>query len=742
MIKNIFLFIALSIITFSANSQNLITGQVFDNETQKTLENVAITVLESSNGTYTDGNGNFKLTNLHNGKVKLKFALIGYKQIVKTLHINKGKQDSLNFKIYMEKSVIEAEEIVVSGGYHSTQHENALKIELMSADKINSVGSQNFTEALTSIPGVDMISRGSGVSRPVIRGLSLNEVLILKNGMRIENQQWSPDHPLGIDENGISKVEIIKGPASLLYGSDAIGGVINILSEKPATQGTVKGDFSTQYHSNTKGIHSNFGIKASGKKINAGIRIGGKSNADYRQGNGCIAPNTRFNEYSGKANFGFHNRFLSSKIFYDFINQKLGMCVPPVIAEKIYYISGVRKNDRWYQNLNNHIVTSKNLIFFDKLKFEVNASYQHNIRQLFTEGDNPAIEMNLNTLSYEIKSFLPSKKNNEYIVGLQGIVQTNRNKNERPVVILPDADVNEISGFAFAKHVLFEKLNLQAGARYDKRFITIFDLQNEIKINPDFGNFSGSAGATYNLNKKILFRVNFASAYRSPNIAELSADGIHGSRYEKGSENLEPERNFEKDFSSHIHFTHFSFDFAVFDNTINNYIYLNPTENFTPDGYKIYEYSQTKAHLYGGEVGLHLHPHIAHWLHVVSTYSQVTGVQGNGNYLPFIPSQKLKANIKTEAKKLKFMQKPYLKLDFVYSFKQTQPAMFETETNEYYLLNFASGFSFDVKKYKFSFGFYIRNILNQTYYDHLSTLKPLEIYNQGRNVSVSLKINF
>lgn len=198
----------------------------------------------------------------------------------------------------LQQSLVEVDEIVVSGGYNSTQHENAAKIDVLKIDPKKIRISPNFTEVLTRVPGVDMISKGSGVSKPVIRGLSMNDILVLNNGIRFENYQYSDHHPLGIDEFGIEDVEIIKGPASLLYGSDAIGGVINFIKEKPASIGTFAGDYNMQIFSNSLGFTNNVGIKGASKKFFGGIRVGQKSHADYAQGGGEFLPNSRFNEYS------------------------------------------------------------------------------------------------------------------------------------------------------------------------------------------------------------------------------------------------------------------------------------------------------------------------------------------------------------------------------------------------------------------------------------------------------------
>ena len=250
---------------------------------------------------------------------------------------------------------------MVSGVYNSTQHDNAVKIDVLKLDPHTIKTTPNFSEVLTQVPGVDMISKGSGVSKPVIRGLSMNDILVLNNGVRFENYQYSSHHPLGIDEFGIEDVEIIKGPASLLYGSDAIGGVINFIKEKPAPVGTIIGDYNLQLFSNTLGMTNNFGIKGASKKFFGGIRVGQKTNADFLQGGGAFVPNSRFNEISVKANTGFTDKIGTFKLFYDFNNQKLGLVEDEAIEE---ITSRGRENRNMVSGIEySFIVFSKQAVF-------------------------------------------------------------------------------------------------------------------------------------------------------------------------------------------------------------------------------------------------------------------------------------------------------------------------------------------------------------------------------------------
>ncbi|HPW27490.1 MAG TPA: TonB-dependent receptor plug domain-containing protein, partial [Tenuifilaceae bacterium] len=254
--RRILIVVAMILSYHILNAQNKITGKISD-QANLPLIGVSVFAPDMSKGTTSGTNGSYELSGLPNGKIKIQFSLLGYAGRIETVVLS---GEGLELNIVLNQTALELEEIVVSGGYSSTQHENAVKIDVLKLDPRTGTTTPNFTETLTKVPGVDMISKGSGVSKPVIRGLSMNDILVLNNGVRFENYQYSSHHPLGIDEFGVEDVEIIKGPASLLYGSDAIGGVINFIKEKPAPIGSITGDYNMQLFSNTLGATNNFGI--------------------------------------------------------------------------------------------------------------------------------------------------------------------------------------------------------------------------------------------------------------------------------------------------------------------------------------------------------------------------------------------------------------------------------------------------------------------------------------------------
>ncbi|GAB4290815.1 MAG: hypothetical protein Kow0068_16230 [Marinilabiliales bacterium] len=398
--------------------------------------------------------------------------------------------------------------------------------------------------------------------------------------------------------------------------------------------------------------------------------------------------------------------------------------------------------------MEHQLISSKNKLYLGKCKLDINAGFQSALRKLRTTLEVPFVEMRLNTLTYESKLYLPTTDKSEYIIGLQGMLQNNRNLNNRASQFLPDANINNIGFFGLAQYTFFEKLKLQGGLRLDIYNTETLSLGIEgtsgyhAPVNKEFSSLNGSIGINYSVNKKTMFKANFAKAYRVPNLSELTSNGMHGNRYEIGNENLAPENAYETDLSMHYHGEFLSFDLAGFYNHIYNYIYLSPITDSTYNGTSIYYFSQSYATLYGGEAGIHFHPELFPWLHIKGTYSSVIGMQQNGNYLPFIPAKKTRYEIKAVRKKLGFLLKPSIMFSALTVCKQSNPSPFETETEGYTLLNINLYSEIKVFKQIVNLGLSVNNILDTKYFDHLSTLKQLNYYNPGRNINLYLKVPF
>ena len=258
--KNIYMAMLLALLVQFTFAQNTLKGNITNQEDQKPLEQVSIYFPQLEKGTVTNVDGYFEINNLPSGKFKIVISYIGFQTYSQTVEL---LEPLTQLSRELISSAIEMEEVIVSTPFHKLQRENVMKVDRTSIKDLKSAGAINLSEGITTIPGVESVSTGVGIGKPVIRGLSSNRVLTYTQGIRLENQQFGDEHGLGISDAGIESVEIIKGPASLLYGSDALGGVLYLNPEKFANSNDVEGDINFNYFTNTKGLNGNGGFKAS-----------------------------------------------------------------------------------------------------------------------------------------------------------------------------------------------------------------------------------------------------------------------------------------------------------------------------------------------------------------------------------------------------------------------------------------------------------------------------------------------
>ncbi|MDU8886925.1 TonB-dependent receptor [Yeosuana sp. MJ-SS3] len=744
----ILIHIVLFFTVLNLYSQHSITGSIKEANTNNNIPFVNIYIPQLEKGTISDENGTFTLNNIPPGNYKVIFSIIGYETLSKNIEVPQIE----DLQIVLNPSAIEMEEIIVSTPFHKLQSENVMKVEKENINDLKANGAVTLADGITDIAGVESISTGLSISKPVIRGLSSNRVLVYTQGVRLENQQFGDEHGLGINDAGIESVEVIKGPASLLYGSDALGGVLYLNPERFAEANTNSGDVTFNYFTNTNGYTTNAGYKSSGDTFKFIFRGSLAEHSDYKTKDYRVS-NTRFGEKDFKTALGFQSTTFKTELRYN------ANIIKPGIPEDI----GIQSTNKTplppYQEVTNHVLSSKSTIFFKNSSLNVNFGLLYNDRKEFEdehEDDHedhdeevgqedekhedehhddlqPALQMKLKTFNYDIKYNLPMFGKFETIVGLQGMLQENSNYGEEQLI--PDATTNDI-GFLVVTHIHLNTSELEFGARYDHRSIDVLN-----NINPNYKSFNGAAGIKTNLKENITLRLNLATGFRAPNLAELTSDGVHhgSNRYEVGNVDLTYEQNFQTDLALEFKNEHVEVFANAFYNMVNNYIYLSPNGSFI-DNTPVYNYLQNDAKLYGGEFGLHFHPHPLDWLHFESSFETVTGKQNNDDYLPLIPANTFSNTIRIEFNN-QWLNKGYAFTKLRTTLKQDKVSMFETQTNGYTLLS--AGFGGTVKLFKKDLQLTIsgNNLTNKRYINHLSRLKPEGIYNIGRNLSFGIQYN-
>ncbi|PHS06706.1 MAG: TonB-dependent receptor [Kordia sp.] len=730
-----FINLLILFISLSSFAQYKISGNITDQKTFKPLTGVNIYIESLNTGTTTNSNGYFNLENLPASNYKLYISYLGYQNIHENIELN----SDLNINFQLHSTVLELEGVLISTPFHKLQKDNVMKVEKIKVADLTDAN--NLSEQLSQVPGVNQISTGSGIGKPVIRGLSSNRVLVYTQGIRLENQQFGEEHGIGVSASGIESVEIIKGPASLLYGSDAIGGVLFLNPELYAPLDSLNIDISSKYYSNTNGITTNFGLKKTTEKLKLLTRFSLQQHADYQFDNTRVT-NSRFSEYDLKTGVGFGNDKITNDFRYNINFSRLG--IPEGIDTQNNNIKPLLPN----QSIENHIISSHTKVNLNKGKLDMTLGYTFNKRKEYEEEHshdeheedgysdeeiNPALEMHLSTLNYNIKYELPEIKDFEIIIGSQGMYQ--KNKNLGFETLIPDATITD-AGIFGTSHYHWKKYAIQFGLRYDYRNIHL----NTVSRYKTFNSFNGAIGFKTELSSQITGRINLATGFRAPNLAELTSDGEHegSNRYEIGDINLTNEQNIQLDLNLNYKSDHFDFFINGFYNNINDYIYLTPTENYI-DNAQVFNYLQENASLYGGELGIHLHPHPLDWLHINSSFETVTGKLKKGNYLPLIPANSIHTNLTfTISKNSKLNTNAFISLKNV--FKQQNVSNSETSSKNYDLVNLGVNSELQTKKANYKFNLGVNNLLDKQYINHLSRLKNNGIYNQGRNIILGLTI--
>lgn len=738
------LFIACTMLY--VNAQNTLSGKIIDSGTQEPLEQVSVYFPQLERGTVTDLSGNFNIASLPKGNYKLVASYIGFQTFSASIEIEEGNN---NYDFLLTPSAIEVEGVILSTPFHKLQRENVMKVEQAQVADLKAKGAVTLADGITNIAGVSTVSTGVGIGKPVIRGLSYNRVLVYTQGIRLENQQFGDEHGLGINDAGISSVEVIKGPASLLYGSDALGGVLYLNPEQFELPNSTAADINLNYFSNTNGIAANGGFKTSSDRLKFLVRGSYASHTDYSTGGDEKVTNSRFNEFDVKTGVGYQLSNFKTELRYNYNNSSLG--IPEEIGEQ----TNSRDPELPFQDIDNHILSSKSTLFFNNSSLEAIFGYTHNNRKEFEEHEEeepspepeeeegPALFMKLNTFNYNVQYNLPKLNKLETIVGVQGMHQTNENFGEE--LLIPDAITNDI-GILTTSHLHFKNSDVQLGLRYDVRSIKseengTFGEEGFIAaLDRNFNSFNAAAGYKIDLSPSVTARLNLASGFRAPNLAELTSNGVHEgtNRFEIGNPDLNNERNFQSDLAFEFKNEHVEIFVNGFYNSINDFIYIEPNGEFV-DSDAVFLYLQQDAELYGGEVGFHFHPHPLDWLHLESTFETVTGKLNDKTSIPLIPANTLTNTLRVE---WNASNKPqgYAFLTLQSTFDQDNIAQFETETPGYSLLNFGVGSQVVVFNQPMDLRLSANNILDKAYVSHLSRLKTDGISNIGRNINLSVGI--
>jgi iron complex outermembrane receptor protein len=627
------------------------------------------------------------------------------------------------------------------------------------------------------------------VSKPIIRGLGFNRILTLYDGIRQEGQQWGDEHGIEVDQYGVDKVEIIKGPASLSYGSDALGGVVNLIPTAAAAEGRMIGDVTADYQTNNKYIGGSAMLGATKNGVEWMARISHKQATNYQNKYDGRVYGTAFNETDASASIGIHRKWGYSHlnfVLYDDLQEipdgsrdsatrrftkqiTEADTVRPIVSDaelNSYKIANLHQHVQHYRLFwNNNFILGEGRLDF-------NVGLQKSIRREFSHPELytiPGLYLQLNTLTYDIKYHLPENNHWNTSIGVNGMFQKNTSTNGTDFII-PSYKQFDFGPFITVKKS-FDKLDIAGGLRYDIRSYRTDDLYTD--ANPStgfdmavsgstpgasqvfsayaktFSGMTGSIGATYNFTDKFSVKANISRGFRAPNISEISSNGVHPGTniYQIGNDNFKSEFSLQQDIGFVFSSKYAVIQLNLFNNIINNYIYnqkltgANGQDSVIVAGNETFKFQSGKANLYGGELSIDLHPVKA--LHFENSLSVVYGdnkntagskVSDSTRYLPFIPPlhgiSELRIDFESKGMNIK---RGFVKAQLEYYAAQNRVFSAygtETPTPGYALVNAGVGGNFVNKEGKTLVSIYLmaNNLFNTGYQDHLNRLKYFEDY--------------
>ena len=731
-------------------AQSKLHGKVIDSKTGTVLPGVNIFIPDLQKGTITDDQGNYLISEIPSGSFAVQFSYVGYKSFIKKINVDNS---SIELNVDLTPAEIHLGEVVVVGNSVTLQEKLPYRIEALNKKDMVMNGGVTLSRSLSLLPGISTLSNGLGIGRPVVRGMSGYRVVTLLDGLKFDNQQWQEEHGFGPDETGVGRINIIEGPASLLYGAGAMGGVIDIQRENNAPVGHVTGDYALRVFSNTLGASSSIGLKGSGEKWTWQFHLGGESQADYLDGRNIKVPNTRFAGLTAEGIAGYNSSSSVTTFQYEFSHHIYG-----VVEQKDLNNPKDMQEDHFERGfegphhiIDYNILSLENYFFAGNSKIKINVGFQNNSRKedegtevTSTGAAPPQLDLLLNTLSYNVQWINNYSDDGQFTLGTSGSYKNNKNKGTR--ILVPDADISGAAVFGYLKQSFFP-VTLEGGIRYDYNKIktTQMGTKNSGGYMPaldlKYNTLNGAVGGSLSLTNELSMKLNFSTGFRSPNLAELSSNGVHEGtyRFEIGNPNMKTEKNLQLDAGLSYQSNRFSLYASYFRNMVLDYIYLQPALLYVGP-YSIYQYRQDHALLYGGELSLNYKP--VNELLLKASYSTVTGDKDGGGYLPFMPADKVIAEADYYLDDMGLFKAPYFMLRTRSYFKQDKVSTGETVTPGYSLIDIALGADVYWNDHTISVSLAVNNLFSKTYADALSLLRTIGINDIGRNIILSASYHF
>ena len=711
-------------------------GKVLSSDTLEPLEDANVYVKDFNTGSASDLNGQFSINDLPLGNLELEISILGYRDTTISILIDNSLVNLGN--VLLNPQILHFEEIKVE--VHSDlDPTSSLSSLSMSGKKIQENMKGSIAQTLQNEMGVAIQSMGQGTTRPILRGYSGDRFLITENGFEIGDlSQTSVDHALSMDLGGVEQIEIIRGPRALLFGSNTISGVIDV--EKNSMPEIEFDHFHTYltsgYDSGNKGLFNNFSLVAPINKNNFRFSLQNRTTGDQMTPIGMLK-NTSMNNTEWFFGLTRINDGKRGTVSIEHVEMDYGIPGSPE-----GHISGVdMKMNKTTQKLNYH----QDIDFKGFQTFDVDQKFIHYAHSEFeSDQKKPSVKLGQDIFLLQSK-----------ITGLKREIGTAiqyRMFNAGGFYWTPNTTESNFSVFGFSEKELLAFTG-QLSFRGEYSIIepqnkgTKFSNIDEKFVNKKNFGFLSISAALIKSWENWQFSTTIMRAGRTPGIEDLFSDGPHlGSySYEIGNPNLDLEKTLGVESSVQYQKEKFFFLLnGFFNQSPNFHLYMKMGDGYVPGAdwiewgsgssgwlYK-YQMRGIKTEISGGEAQM---GYKGRGIDITTDFSFVRGKDySNNNHLAYMPPDKIGLLVSTKSNNDLSGSIRFSKV-----LEQKMISEFETMTPEYFLIDIFGSYSFKTLKGSHRIIFQINNVLDETYYNHLSKIKSI-MPESGRSISLQYRI--
>ena len=472
-------------------------------------------------GTVTNAEGQYTIKDLPAVKTTIQVTYVGHLTIIKSIDLR--STTTCDFVLQENNAMLK--EVVVTGLTGSTRADRSpAPISVVSPRVLQATTSTNIIDAVAHQPGVSQITTGGGISKPVIRGLGYNRIVTVNDGIRQEGQQWGDEHGIEVDAQTVHSVEILKGPATLMYGSDAMAGVL-VLHETPVMpQGTMALNVGSEYQTNNHlfDYTVDFAGNQSGWVWN--WRWSDKDAGEYKNKTDRRVPGSQFHERALTGMLGMNRGWGYSHLKLSYYHLK-----PGLVEGERDEDTGLLEPSEAFQKIDHYKAVLDNAFLIGDGSLKAVIGYQQNRRREFEEADELGLDFRLNTVNYDVHYLQASSTDWHYAAGISGMWQYSENLGEE--YLIPSYRLFDAGLFASATRQ-FDQFTLSGGLRYDIRRLHSFEQEDDGELrftdfSRNFHGLTGSFGVIYNISPKLNMRLNVSKGFRAPNLSELGSNGEH-----------------------------------------------------------------------------------------------------------------------------------------------------------------------------------------------------------------------